>query len=87
MSSETPDLETQLDENPDPKTHVYIVAGRRLAMMSVMEFTDWYISHSPRNGNQNAEGPWSEWVQLAKLILAEDERRKSHAPIVSEMIK
>lgn len=30
---------------------------------------DWFISHSPRNGNSNAEGPWDHWVQLALSIL------------------
>lgn len=30
---------------------------------------DWFVSHSPRNGNENAEGPWDHWVSLALSIL------------------
>lgn len=33
---------------------------------------DWWISHSPRNDNQNAEGTWEEWVSLASAILKAD---------------
>jgi hypothetical protein len=54
-----------------------IRSGRRLAIKNSDWLPDWYISWSPRNCNQNAEGPWSEWVELAKAILAEDERRRA----------
>ena len=30
---------------------------------------DWFVSHSPRNSNSNAEGPWDHWVDLAIQIL------------------
>lgn len=33
---------------------------------------DWWISYSPRNDNQNAEGTWKEWVSLASRILEAD---------------
>ncbi|WP_156340232.1 hypothetical protein [Sphingomonas sp. Leaf17] len=34
--------------------------------------TGWYVPWSPRNDNQNAEGPWSDWVDLARAILKAD---------------
>ena len=30
---------------------------------------DWFVSHSPRNGNSHAEGTWEHWVELALSIL------------------
>ncbi|MCT2177440.1 hypothetical protein M3F63_07125 [Brachybacterium muris] len=30
---------------------------------------DWFVSHSPRNGNDCAEGTWDHWVQVAVSIL------------------
>lgn len=30
---------------------------------------DWFVSHSPRNDNSHAEGPWDHWVQVALSIL------------------
>ena len=30
---------------------------------------DWFMSHSPRSGNGNAEGPWDHWVDFAIRIL------------------
>lgn len=30
---------------------------------------DWFVSHSPRNGNTHAEGTWDHWVQIAVGIL------------------
>jgi hypothetical protein len=50
-----------------------IVAGRRLAIMP--SIGDWYVSYSPRNDNSNAEGPWEEWVELARRILEAEGRR------------
>ena len=41
-------------------------------MMSVQHSAwmgDWFVSHSPRNGNTNAEGQWGQWVNLAVSIL------------------
>ncbi len=54
-----------------------IQTGRRLGMVKSDYTDDWYISWSPRNSNNNAEGVWSEWVELANAIIAEDERRKA----------
>jgi hypothetical protein len=47
-----------------------IEAGRRLGVRRSVSLSDWYTSWSPRNDNSNAEGPWSEWVELAREILA-----------------
>jgi hypothetical protein len=54
-----------------------IKAGTRLAMRKSDWLGNWYVSESPRNCNNNAEGPWEEWVTLARLILAEDEKLKA----------
>lgn len=65
----------------DPRD--YVCAGaRRLAMCKSEWLTDWYISHSPRNDNQNAEGTWDEWVALARAILKADEEWKAQNPKV-----
>ena len=56
---------------------IVVSSGRRLAVAKSGHIDDWYISYSPRNDNQNAEGTWEEWVNLAKAILEEDEERKS----------
>lgn len=47
-----------------------IHAGKRLGVEESEWLDDWYVSHSPRNGNGNAEGQWCQWVHLARLILA-----------------
>lgn len=31
---------------------------------------DWFSSWSPRNGNNNSEGSWHHWVNLANYILS-----------------
>ena len=50
-------------------------AGRRVGM-SGKTASNWYVSNSPRNGwGSIIEGPWEDWVELARPILAENERR------------
>lgn len=40
----------------------------------------WWVGYSPRNGlYASVEGPWEDWVNLARNIIAEDERHKSTA--------
>lgn len=63
----------------DPRR--YIDAGRRLAVRKSDYLAGWWVSHSPRNGNQNAEGEWAEWVALARAILAADEEYRRIAPV------
>lgn len=49
---------------------VHIDAGKRCGMTKSDFLDDWFVSYSPRNSNNNAEGPWCHWVHLARLILA-----------------
>jgi hypothetical protein len=44
-------------------------AGKRCAIGWAPWMGDWFVSHSPRNGNSNAEGRWDHWVDLAIGIL------------------
>lgn len=48
---------------------VVIEAGRRLGVRTSESFGDWFVSHSPRNDNSYAEGPWEAWIELAVRIL------------------
>ena len=43
--------------------------GKRLGMERSGWLNDWFSSYSPRNSNNNAEGPWDHWVDLAVQIL------------------
>ena len=58
------------EESSDPRE--YIEAGRRLAVRRSEWLDEWWVSHSPRNSNSNAEGAWEEWVALAKRIIDAD---------------
>lgn len=58
---------------------LYLDAAKRLAVVESEWLDDWYISHSPRNGNEFAEGTWCQWVHLARLILA-DPRTTAQMP-------
>jgi hypothetical protein len=54
---------------------VYIDAGRRNGIHQVATIEGWWVAYSPRNGDgATAEGPWSDWVLLARLILEHDEK-------------
>ncbi len=63
--------EAQRWEYEDEDGHkVTINAAKRLGI----EYCDqmnvpWFQSYSPRNRNQNAEGTWADWVELAHRIL------------------
>lgn len=46
-----------------------IEAGKRLGLRWAPWMTDWFVSWSPRNGNEHAEGYWDHWVDLAVKIL------------------
>ncbi|WP_267395603.1 MULTISPECIES: hypothetical protein [unclassified Sphingomonas] len=65
------------DEALDPYLPEHLQAERRLGIQRSDWLTGWFVPWSPRNDNQNAEGPWSHWVELAHAILAADE--KAHA--------
>ncbi|MEV7814272.1 hypothetical protein AB0P05_26635 [Streptomyces flaveolus] len=47
---------------------LFIEGGKRLGVRR-SDLGDWFVSHSPRNGNSFAEGPWDHWVDLAIKIL------------------
>ncbi|BET51790.1 hypothetical protein RGQ21_67720 [Kitasatospora aureofaciens] len=44
-------------------------AGKRLAVQRSDFLRDWFVSYSPRNCSEYAEGPWEHWVDLAVKIL------------------
>lgn len=46
-----------------------IAATKRASIVWTPWMGDWFTSHSPRNGNCNAEGSWGHWVQVALSIL------------------
>ena len=53
----------------DEKYIKEIASSKRLDVVWTPWMGDWFVSHSPRNGNSNAEGTWDQWVQLAISIL------------------
>ena len=76
---ETPDTLAAPDGSaPTRDSRNYVCAGaRRLAVCKSEYLSDWWISHSPRNDNENAEGTWEEWVFLASEILKVDAEWKA----------
>jgi len=46
-----------------------IKEAKRASIVWTPWMGDWFVSHSPRNGNSNAEGTWDHWVQVALSIL------------------
>lgn len=44
-------------------------SGKRCGLEWAPWMGDWFTSWSPRNSNNNAEGPWDHWVDLALQIL------------------
>src|SRR5690606_4831178 len=61
---------TRLDEAAARFEEIEVVcAGKRCGVDWVPWMGDWFVSSSPRNDNNNAEGPWDHWVDLALGIL------------------
>lgn len=54
---------------------IVVTAGKRLALTHYGHIGDWFNSYSPRNDNDNAEGPWDQWVDLAVMILQHEATR------------
>ncbi|PTR08652.1 MULTISPECIES: hypothetical protein [unclassified Novosphingobium] len=51
------------------------IQGERRCGIQRSEWLDgWFVPWSPRNDNQNAEGPWSHWVALAHKIIETDNK-------------
>lgn len=57
------------DEELSPFLPDSIKAAKRCGIQKSPWLSDWFIPWSPRNDNENAEGPWSDWVNLAHEIL------------------
>lgn len=45
--------------------------GKRCGVQWTPWMGDWFTSWSPRNDNNNSEGHWDHWVDLAIQILAD----------------
>ena len=57
-------------DDDDAEVHIAdLPAAKRIAVRWASWMGDWFVSHSPRNGNSDAEGPWDHWVNLAIAIL------------------
>lgn len=56
-------MDSEFDELP------VLSAGKRCGVQWAPWMGDWFTSWSPRNSNNNAEGPWDHWVDLAIAIL------------------
>lgn len=65
------------DDALDPHLPEHIRGEKRLGIQRSDWMSGWFVPWSPRNDNQNAEGPWSHWVQLAHAIITAD--GKAHA--------
>lgn len=44
--------------------------GKRLGIRWTPWMGDWFVSWSPRNDNEHAEGQWFQWAHLAAAILS-----------------
>lgn len=60
------------DDTLDPHLPEHVRGAKRCAIQRSAWLPGWFVGWSPRNGNENAEGPWSDWVALAHAILAAD---------------
>ena len=57
---------------------VWLDGGRRCAVRQSEAIDGWWVGESPRNGEGACvEGPWEDWVTLARNILAYDEKIRS----------
>jgi hypothetical protein len=45
-------------------------AAKRCGLQHAPWMGDWFTSWSPRNDNNNAEGSWHHWANLAAYILS-----------------
>ncbi len=72
------------DDTLDPFLPEHLQGEKRLGIQRSAWLPGWFVPWSPRNDNQNAEGPWSHWVQLAREIIAADE--KAHAAARGEKV-
>lgn len=60
------------DEQLEAHLPESVRAEKRCGIQRSAWMTSWFVPWSPRNDNENAEGPWSHWVALAHEILKAD---------------
>jgi hypothetical protein len=72
VTTAPPAAEAVADDILLPHLPETIRAAKRCGIQQSDWITGWHVPWSPRNDNQNAEGPWSDWVELANAILKAD---------------
>ena len=72
------DVARPADDVLDPHLPEYIEGAKRCGIQRSVWLPSFFVGWSPRNDNENAEGPWSDWVALAHAILAADEQARAH---------
>lgn len=70
-------VDREMVDRPDddallPHLPETVRSEKRCGLQRSAWLTGWFIPWSPRNDNENAEGPWSHWVALAHTILKAD---------------
>jgi len=60
------------DDALDSHLPEQVRGARRCGIQRSAWLPSFFVGWSPRNDNENAEGPWSDWVKLAHAILAAD---------------
>jgi hypothetical protein len=60
------------DDQLEPHLPEYLEGAKRCGIQRSVWLPSFYVGWSPRNDNENAEGPWSDWVALARAILKAD---------------
>lgn len=65
-------------EEPDsPHSEELLLSGGRRCGLAFGNMNGWYVGMSPRNGyGALVEGPWEDWVSLAREIIAVEEARQ-----------
>lgn len=72
LASTVAEIERPVDEALDPHLPEHVQGAKRCGIQRSAWLPSFFVGWSPRNDNQNAEGPWSDWVALAHAILAAD---------------
>ncbi|TKD50182.1 Lar family restriction alleviation protein [Sphingomonas baiyangensis] len=70
------EVERPSDDDLDPHLPDTIWAAKRCGIQRGI-LDGWFVPWSPRNDNQFAEGSWSAWLNLAREILAADEKART----------
>ncbi len=69
----------EIHQAEDSYTEIPLIdAAKRLGVAWNPWMEDWFVSHSPRNQGNYAEGPWGDWVSLAVLILQDKLTAATH---------